>query len=143
MPGTARQRFNPKREIVDPPPSAAELNASAERVGYGGNPEHKRHPGDFGLIPPSAPRSDKTLCDEAHIASRSVAETALREGVRRGLISRATRGSFPQNIWSVTADGIPLEAQFENRDTGTYHGYRMPENDPFRAPVLSAWKAIK
>ena len=100
MPDTARQRFNRKREIADPPPPAAELTALAERVGYGGNPEHKRNPGDFGLIPPSAPRADKTLCDAVNIFSRSAAAAALREGVRRGLVSRAVRGSFPQNIWS-------------------------------------------
>jgi hypothetical protein len=143
MPDTARQRFNRKREIVDPPPSASDLNALADRVGYGGNPEHKQNPGDFGLIPPSAPRPDKTLCDEVHILSRSAAVAALREGVRRGLISRAMRGAFPQNIWSVTAEGIPLEAQLENRDAGTYHGYPIPENDPFRASVLGAWKHRK
>lgn len=139
MPMTARQRFNRKREITDPPLSAAERAALAERVGYGGNPEHKRNPGDFGLIPPSAPRADKTLCDAVTIFSRSAALAALREGVRRGLVSRATRGSFPQNIWSVTADGVPLEAQLENREMGTYHGYPMSENDDFRATILGAW----
>jgi hypothetical protein len=139
MPETARQRFNRKREIADPPPSAAELSALAERVFYGGNPEHKRNPGDFGLIPPFAPRADKTLCDAANIFSRSGAVAALREGVRRGLVSRAMRGSLPQNIWSVTADGIPLEAQLENREAGTYHGYPMPQNNDFRGVVLGAW----
>jgi hypothetical protein len=139
MPKTARQRFNRKREVTDPPPSAAERAALAERVGCGGNPEHKRNPGDFGLIPPSAPRADKALCDAVNILSRSAALPALREGVRRGLVSRATRGSFPQNIWSVTADGVPLEAQLENREMGTYHGYPMSENDDFRATVLGVW----
>lgn len=139
MPNSARQRFNRKREIADPPPPAAERTALAERVFYAGNPEHKRNPGDFGLIPPSAPRADKTLCDAANIFSRSAALAALREGVRRGLVSRALRGSFPQNIWSITPDGIPLEAQLENREAGTYHGYPMPENDDFREAVLGAW----
>jgi hypothetical protein len=139
MPQTARQRFNRKREIADPPPSEAERTMLAERVGYGGNPEHKRNPGYFNLIPPSAPRADKTLCDAVNIFSRSAALAALRDGVRRGLVSRTRRGDFPQNVWSVTADGIPLEAQLENRETGTYHGYPMPENDDFRTTVLRAW----
>jgi hypothetical protein len=111
-----------------------------ERIGYAGNPEHKRNPGDFGLVPPSAPRADKTPCDAMSMATRSAALAALREGVRRGLVSRATRGSFPQNIGSVTADGIPLEAQLENR-VGTSHGYPMPEIDDFREMVLRAWNA--
>jgi hypothetical protein len=45
--------------------------------------------------------------------------------------------------WSVTADGIPLEAQLENRETGTYHGYPLPEHDEFRATVLRAWNAAR
>jgi hypothetical protein len=141
MPNMSRQRFNPKRKIVDPCPPEAELKKLSERIGYGGNPEHKRDPGDFGLIPPSAPRADKTLCDEVHIFRRSEALAALREGVRKGLISPATRGGFPQNIWSVTAEGIPLEAELENREAGTYHGYPIPENDPFRETVLNVLKA--
>jgi hypothetical protein len=141
MAKTSRQRFNPKRNIVDRCPPVAALRKLSERVAYAGNPEHKRDPGDFGLMPPSAPRADKTLCDEVHIFRRSDALAALREGVRKGLLSPATRGGFPQNIWSVTAEGIPLEAELENREAGTYHGYPMPENDPFRETVVSLWKA--
>jgi hypothetical protein len=141
MPDAARQRFNPKREFADPSPPAAELSALEVRISYGGNPQHKRKPGDFGLVPPSAPRPDKTLCDATGILTRAAALTALREGVRRGLISRANRSSFPQNIWSVTTDGIPLEFQLENREIGTYHDYPMPENDPFRERILRAWRS--
>ena len=141
MPNPNRQRFNPKREIVDPCPPADDLTKLSERIGYGGNPEHKRNPGDFDLTPPSAPRPDKTLCDDAGIVVRSAALAALREGVRKGLISRQTRGDFPQNIWSLTRDGIPLEAELENRETGMYHRYPMPENDPFRETVLKVWES--
>jgi hypothetical protein len=140
MPQTTRERFNPKREIADPSPPATELNALGARIGYGGNPEHKRNRGDFGLVPPSAPRPDKTLCDATGIFTQAAALAALREGLRRGLLSRAHRNSFPQNIWSMTADGILLEFQLENREMGTYHGYPMPENDPFREAVLKVWR---
>ena len=47
---------------------------------------------------------------------------------------------FPKNIWSVTKEGEPLEAQLENRDQGIYHGYPMPEADAFREVVLKRWK---
>lgn len=33
----------------------------ASQVKYGGNPEHKRNPGNFGLTPPSGPRPGKSL----------------------------------------------------------------------------------
>lgn len=133
-----RVRSNPKRRIAQGV-SPAELACLAERVKYTGNPMHKRNPGDFGLTPPSQPRPDKTLCDAAGIISTREALRLLREGVSRGLISVQTNGGFPQNIWSVTEDGCPLEAQLENRTQGTYHGYPMPSNDCFRERVLEHW----
>jgi hypothetical protein len=65
-----RRAYNTKRRIQDAFPSMAyeELLRCAR---YGGNPEHKRNPGDFGLIPPSNPKPDKSLCDEAGIFSQS------------------------------------------------------------------------
>jgi len=43
----------------------------------------------------------------------------------------------------VNATGVPLEAQLENRESGQYHGYPMPETDPFREKVLAAWREEK
>jgi hypothetical protein len=140
MPNRPRKSYNPKRALVADKIEQAELIALAKKVHYGGNPEHKRNPGDFGLTPPSAPRPDKTLCDLAGITTKSEALSALRSGVLKGLISKK-RGTFPQNIWSVTSDGIPLEAQLDNEEAGTYHGYPMPEADPFCSVILRAWNA--
>lgn len=47
---------------------------------------------------------------------------------------------WPQNIWAVTSDGHVVEAQLENVTKGTYHGYPMPESDPFREVVIDAWE---
>jgi hypothetical protein len=105
MPNRPRRSYNPKRALAEMP-AEEELIALAQRVYYGGNPEHKRNPGDFGLTPPSSPRPDKTLCDLAGITSKSQALSALRSGVLKGLISKK-RGDFPQNIWSVSEEGIP------------------------------------
>jgi hypothetical protein len=141
MPNRPRKSYNPKRALVANKPAQEELSAIAKKVSYIGNPEHKRNPGDFALTPPSAPRSDKTLCDLAGIRSRSEALSTLRSGVLDGLISDQKRGEFPQNIWSVNSDGIPFEAQLDNQEAGTYHGYPMPEADPFREVVLKAWNS--
>lgn len=130
--------FNRKRQI-NPDPDKDTLAFLKTHVGYGGNPEHKRDPGDFGLTPPSSPRPDKTLCDCIGIQSRRQAIRLLREGIEKGLISQQLRGCFPQNIWSVSKVGDPLEAQLENPETGVYHGYPMPETDPFRERVLECW----
>ena len=141
LPGRPAQRsykFNPKRQIRE---SCAtdELDRLIERVRYCGSPYHKRNPGDFGLTPPAQPRPDKTLCDPVGIFTRSEALGLLREGVKRGLVSEQTKNGFPQNIWSVTQDGYPLEAQRENHVQGTYHGYPMPSTDDFREEVLKRW----
>lgn len=116
------------------------LTKISDTVRYGGNPEHKRNPGNFGLTPPSQPRPDKTLCDAASIFSKIKATKLLKAGVIKGLISESERNGFPQNIWSVSGEGCPLEAQLENPDQGIYHGYPMPETDPFRAKIIELWK---
>jgi len=78
-------QFNPKRKLLSPAEvevRVAELRALASRARYGGNPEHKKNPGDFGLVPPSDPRQGKSLCDFAKILKRNEAEALLRKKKR-------------------------------------------------------------
>ncbi|NEX17768.1 MAG: hypothetical protein C1943_14395 [Halochromatium sp.] len=119
----------------------AEDTLLASRVSYGGNPEHKRNPGDFGLTPPAAHRRpDKSLCDGTGILTRAAALKLLRAGIRQGLVSEQKRNGWPQNIWAVTDAGEPVEAMLENPEQGAYHGYPMPEDDPFRTQILERWR---
>ena len=132
-----RTSFNPKRKIkMDE--AQARLDELAARVRYTGDPEHKRNPGDFGLTPPSSPRPDKTLCDATGIFKDEAAHL-LKEGIRRGLISEQWRGDFPRHVWSVSANGVPLEAELENQTLGTYYGYPMT-GDPFAEQVRMKWQ---
>jgi hypothetical protein len=134
--------FNPKRKFRELNP--AELQQCKElalQVKYGGNPEHKKNPGDFGLTPPSSPRSAKSLCDNASIFERAVALRHLKSGLKKGLVSEQNRNNWPQNIWAVSEQGEPLEAQLENSETGTYHGYPIPETDPMFYAVLEKWNS--
>lgn len=66
-----RKQRDSRHKIMRAPPSTADLKILARRAGYGGNPAHKRNPGDFGLPPPSDPRPFKTLCDEIGVMSGS------------------------------------------------------------------------
>ncbi|MCI5138721.1 MAG: hypothetical protein D3922_09980 [Candidatus Electrothrix sp. AR1] len=135
-------RFNTKRKIQSRTDVKMGLYDSlVEKVQYGGNPEHKKNPGDFALTPPSAPRPSKSLCDAVQIFSRKVAVGYLRDGLKKGMMSCQMKGRWPQNIWAVTDAGEPLEAQLENSATGVYHGYPMPESDPFSHEVIKEWKA--
>lgn len=135
-----RNRYNTKRKLCS---TAADAEILATGVSYGGNPEHKRHPGDFGLTPIAAHcRSDKSRCDETGIVTRAAALRLLRAGIRRGLISEQRRNGWPQNIWAVTDDGQPVEAMLENSAQGAYHGYPMPQDDPLRTEILKRWRAL-
>ena len=131
-------RYNPKRKLQVGMP-LQECEQLAEQVSYGGNPEHKRNPGNFGLTPPADPRPHKTLCDDCGIFDRSIATSLLSQGAERGIVSVQMKGQWPQNIWAVTSDGYPVEAQLENQVKGTYHGYPMPEADPMRQEILARW----
>ena len=61
-------KFNPKHKIKTSTKEEMEsYSEQAKLIRYGGNPEHKKNPGDFGLTPPSNPRSAKSLCDSAGV----------------------------------------------------------------------------
>ena len=137
---SARTKFNRKRRFASSLPVPEALERLAAEVRYGGNPDHKRNPGDFGLTPPSLPRADKSLCDSVKIFESAEALKLLKQGILQGMISEWDgMNGFPKNIWSVTDDGIPLEAQLENAGNGTYHGYPLEVNDDFRESVLAKW----
>jgi len=61
---------------------------------------------------------------------------------RDGLVSDRMAGEWPKNVWSVTDDGFAMEAQLENSNLGTYHGYPMPETDPLSQEVIRRWERI-
>ena len=130
--------FNRKRKL-DPTFTVPEAEALAAKLRYGGNPEHKRNPGDFGLIPPAMPRPDKELCDDLAMFTRERALDLLRRGALLHLVSHQKVHGLPQNIWSADDEGRLLEAQLENWETATYHGYPLARHDPFYAVVLDAW----
>ncbi len=137
-----RTHFNPKRRLRGTPLPPAERDRLLDAASYAGNPAHKRNPGDFGLTPPSSPRPDKTLCDPTGVLERGSALRLLREGIRRGMVSAGSGAGarFPRNIWAVDDEGVAFEAQLENPERGTYHGYPMPSTDPFRTRVLERWR---
>jgi len=107
---------------------------------YEGSPSHKRNPGDFGLTPPAAPRSDKTLCDLAEIFEKAVASDLLRRAIDGGLASEAEAGGgFPKQLWVVDGNGQVFEAMYGGSQTGRYHGYPIRRADPLFDEVVEAW----
>lgn len=138
-----KRKVNPKRRLRVDPRGQVELlgvlSALSQRARYGGNPDHKRSPGDFGLTPPSNPRTSKSLCDDAGITTRAEAERLLRRGIELGLVSEQERGGWPQNVWAVAANDTAVEAMLDNEQQGTYHGYPMLSDDPLADEVRRRW----
>jgi hypothetical protein len=66
----------------------------------------------------------------------------LQAGLRNGIVSDRMAGEWPKNVWSVTDDGIAMEAQLENLELGIYHGYPMPDTDPMSLEVIRRWKCL-
>lgn len=137
-----RTGYNPKRRLLPAEETTAEQReALARRARYGGNPEHKRSPGDYGLTPPASPRPGKTLCDSDRPIERREAEELLHAGIRKGLLSERFVGEWPRNVWAVSDRKEAYEAQLENPAQGVYHGYPVPADDAFRRLVEEEWNA--
>ncbi len=78
------------------------------------------------------------LCDASGDFPRAKAESLLMSAFNRGMVSVQVRNGWPQNLWAVT-DGIAYEAQLENNEVGSYHGYPLSFDDDFRQIVLAEW----
>ncbi|MBI4950476.1 MAG: hypothetical protein HY908_00435 [Myxococcales bacterium] len=101
---------------------------------------HKRNPGDFGLTPPASPRPEKTLCDEAAVATRAVAGALFQRAIEHGLVSADNAVlHFPKYLWVVDEAGRVFEAIHGGSGAGRYHGYPIRRNDPFFDQVVTAW----
>lgn len=123
--------------------TAEERDFLRKNGGYEGIAYHKRSPGDFGLIPPAAPRPDKTLCDEAGLTQRAEAEELLAQAIDGGLASEAIGApGFPKQLWVLSQDGQVFEAMYGGSKTGLYHGYPIRHSDPLFDQIVTAWRQI-
>lgn len=106
---------------------------------YEGSPLHKRDPNDFGLTPPTNPRPDKTLCDEADIFEKRRALELFERAIEVGLVSEATAANdFPKQLWVVDGERV-FEVMYGGSKAGCYHGYPIRRSDPLFNQVVAAW----
>lgn len=131
-----------ERTIRATPLTDAEKAVLRARAAYEGSPHHKRNPGDFGFVPPCAPRPDKTLCDEARVHRRADADRLFGRAIDRGLVSEATAADgFPKQLWVVDEQGQVFEAVYGGSVAGRYHGYPIRKTDPLFEQVSAAWSS--
>lgn len=64
----------------------------------------------------------------------------LRAGILEGMISDFFFGEYPKFVWYVDNAGEVFEAKTDPAFRGTYHGYRLEEDDDMRAHIKSVWK---
>ncbi len=128
------------RTIRSTPLSDTEKAYLRLNAAYEGSAYHKKNPGDFGLTPPAAPRPDKTLCDEAGVASRAVATDLLARAIEGGLVSDPIGApGFPKELWVVDEHGRVFEAIYGGSVIGRYHGYPIRRSDPLFDQIRAAW----
>ncbi len=119
---------------------AAELKRIASIAQYGSSANHKLRPGDYGFTPPSNPRPSKSPCDDLRQVLKLEATKLLREGIRRGMVSRIEPNHVPKYVWAVDQRGEVYEAKTKPGQETTCHGYRLGEDErQMRAEVLSEW----
>lgn len=110
---------------------------------YEGSPYHKKEPNDFGLTPPTQPRRDATLCDEAGIVDRDVANLLFGRAIDVGLVSAVwVAERFPKQMWVVSDDGRVFEAMYGGSQPGRYHGYPIRLRDPLYEKIKNVWNSI-
>jgi hypothetical protein len=63
----------------------------------------------------------------------------MRRGVLLGMISSFFWGDYPKLIWCVGEDGEVYEAKTDSGMLGTYHGYRLEEEDGMHELVKRIW----
>lgn len=132
-------RRETRRKLRDSLLTELEKEFLKSRAAYEGSPHHKKSPGDFRLTPPSAPRLDKTLCDEAGVFNLAKAMELFSAAIDRVVISEAEIGGFPKQMWAV-ADGQVFEAMLGGSVEGRYHGYPIRKNDPLHDLITKAWE---
>ena len=131
---------NPKRRIAPANRlTAAQKAALAKKVAYVASGHHKRFPADYGLER-TGPRPTKSLCDILRIIPLNEAKSMIQKGIWNGMVSEHFFGEYPKYIWCVGEDDEVYEAKTDAVTPGTYHGYRLEEEDNMREHVKQAWK---
>jgi hypothetical protein len=105
-----KKREETERSIREAPLTDEQRTFLRAHARYEGSPLHKKEPHNFDLTPPTSPRLDKTLCDEAGIFDRQVAADLFSRAIEVGLVSARDKvPGFPAQMWVVDDAGRVFE----------------------------------
>lgn len=137
-----KARAETERSIRDQPLTDKQRAFLQEQARYEGSPLHKKDPHNFDLTPPTSPREDKTLCDEAGIFEKQVAFDLFALAIDVGLVSAKDKvEGFPAQMWVVDEHGRVFEMIYGGSRTGRYHGYPIRRSNPLFERISVAWAA--
>lgn len=134
-----RSGSNPKRRIVDSVLVTEEqVSRLLDQARYVGSGHHKRNPADYGFDRTN-PRPTKSLCDANRVIALYEAQSLLKAGILKRMISEPVENGLPKYIWSVSASGEAFEAKTHPNTPGMYHGYPLEADDDMQRLVLRVW----
>jgi hypothetical protein len=137
-----KKREETERSIRDVPLTDQQRDFLRAHARYEGSPLHKKEPHNFDLTPPTSPRIDKTLCDEAGIVEKRVAFALFARAIDVGLVSAKDKvAGYPAQMWVVDADGRVFEMIYGGSREGRYHGYPIRRTNLLFNQILTAWAA--
>lgn len=137
-----KAREDTERSIRDQPLTDEQRTFLGTHALYEGSPLHKKEPHNFDLTPPTSPRPEKTLCDEAGIFDKQVAHALFARAIDVGLVSEKDKvEGFPAQMWVVDGDGRVFELIYGGSRTGRYHGYPIRRANPLFDKISVAWAA--
>lgn len=135
-----KSREETERSIRDQPLTDAQRAFLRDHARYEGSPLHKKDPNNFGLIPPTSPRQEKTLCDEAGAFDKQVAVDLFALAIDVDLVSSKDKvEGFPAQMWVVDAEGRVFELIYGGSRLGRYHGYPIRRSNPLFDRIAAAW----
>lgn len=131
-----KKREETVRAIRDVPLTDPQRDFLRDHARYEGSPLHKKEPHNFDLTPPTSPRPDKTLCDEAGIFEKQIAFELFARAIDVGLVSAKDKvAGYPAQMWVVDDDGRVFEMIYG----GAARGVTMAI--PFVEPICSSTRS--
>ncbi len=134
-----RTSENEKRQLLSPPPGAAERGALAERAWYRGYSKHKRHPHLWKLEPFQGYAPDRTFCEDAgfQVNDKPRIDYLLPRGIEAGLFGDLLNRGDPTMLWTIDDNGWIYELRLTTPTQAEYHGYPMRPANAFGQKVIA------
>ena len=117
----------------------SELECMASEVQYHPSEFHKTLEAlqRWNLSSPGRRRGKMACPDTGPVSSRKRVVRLLKEAIRRGMVSRARRDSWPNRVWAIGPDDGVYEAKLTK--AGLYHAFPLRGPSAFVRHLRIEW----